>query len=88
MNRLTSLIVVVSLLAAGMPAQAQERPRAREAGLVVGIFPTGPLNAITDVEGVRVGHTTKIEGDDIRTGVTAIVPGSADERNRVRSWRP
>jgi D-aminopeptidase len=41
---------------------------------VVGIFPTGPLNAITDVDGVRVGHATRIEGDDIRTGVTAIIP--------------
>ena len=53
---------------------AQERPRAREAGLEVGIFQTGTYNAITDVDGVLVGHTTKIEGDDIRTGVTAIIP--------------
>jgi D-aminopeptidase len=50
------------------------RPRARDAGLVVGTFPTGALNAITDVAGVRVGHSTIIEGDDIRTGVTAIIP--------------
>jgi D-aminopeptidase len=55
-------------------ADANERPRARDIGLVVGIFPTGPLNAITDVDGVRVGHATRIEGDDIRTGVTAIIP--------------
>ncbi|MEX2495775.1 MAG: P1 family peptidase [Woeseia sp.] len=55
-------------------AGANDRPRARDIGLVVGIFPTGPLNAITDVEGVRVGHATRIEGDDIRTGVTAIIP--------------
>ena len=54
---------------------AQDRPRARDVGLVVGIFPTGELNAITDVEGVKVGHSTIIEGDDIRTGVTAIIPG-------------
>jgi D-aminopeptidase len=53
---------------------ANERPRARDIGLVVGIFPAGPLNAITDVAGVRVGHATRIEGDDIRTGVTAIIP--------------
>jgi D-aminopeptidase len=51
-----------------------ERPRARGIGLEVGIFPTGPLNAITDVEGVRVGHSTRIAGDAIRTGVTAIIP--------------
>ncbi len=56
-------------------AAAQERPRARDVGLVVGIFPTGELNAITDVDGVKVGHSTIIEGDDIRTGVTAIIPG-------------
>ena len=55
-------------------AQSDSRPRAREAGVVVGVFQPGELNAITDVEGVRVGHTTVIEGDDIRTGVTAIIP--------------
>ena len=43
-------------------------------GLKVGILPTGPLNAITDVPGVAVGHTTIIRGDNIRTGVTAILP--------------
>jgi D-aminopeptidase len=63
-------------LSAGM-ALAQDgepRPRAREAGLVVGVFEPGPLNAITDVTGVKVGHETVIRGNDIRTGVTAIVP--------------
>ena len=55
-------------------AQSDTRPRAREAGVVVGVFQPGKLNAITDVQGVRVGHTTLIEGDDIRTGVTAIIP--------------
>jgi D-aminopeptidase len=54
---------------------ANARPRAREAGLVIGTFPTGKLNAITDVAGVKVGHSTVILGDDIRTGVTAIIPG-------------
>ena len=53
---------------------AAERPRAREAGVVVGIFDTGALNAITDVKGVLVGHETLIEGANIRTGVTAIIP--------------
>lgn len=69
-------VIIASIFACLIPviAGAQERPRAREAGLIVGIFPTGPLNAITDVAGVRVGHTTVIEGDDIRTGVTAIIP--------------
>jgi D-aminopeptidase len=50
------------------------RPRAREAGVSVGVLPPGPLNAITDVAGVLVGHTTIIRGGDIRTGVTAILP--------------
>lgn len=53
---------------------AQERPRARDIGLQVGILPTGPLNAITDVGDVRVGHATVTEGDSVRTGVTAILP--------------
>jgi len=59
----------------GGAAGAEERPRARDIGLVVGIFPSGEKNAITDVDGVLVGHATKIGGNDIRTGVTAIIPG-------------
>jgi len=51
-----------------------KRPRARDIGLKIGILSTGPLNAITDVSGVRVGHKTIIQGDDVRTGVTAILP--------------
>jgi len=57
------------------PPQPQSpRPRARDLGIVVGILPPGKNNAITDVEGVRVGQTTLIKGDNIRTGVTAILP--------------
>ena len=55
-------------------SQEPDRPRARDLGIVVGIFEPGRHNAITDVEGVLVGHATVIEGDDIRTGVTAIRP--------------
>lgn len=51
-----------------------ERRRFRDLGFSCGILPTGPLNAITDVAGVLVGHVTLIEGDDIRTGATAILP--------------
>jgi D-aminopeptidase len=50
------------------------RKRARELGIAPGILPTGPLNAITDVHPVGVGHVTVIEDKDIRTGATAIVP--------------
>jgi D-aminopeptidase len=55
-------------------SQVNKRPRAREAGVKVGILPPGPLNAITDVSGVTVGHTTIIRGDNVRTGITAILP--------------
>ena len=51
-----------------------ERPRASQAGLVIGSLPAGPLNAITDVAGVRVGQTTVVDGETVRTGVTAILP--------------
>ena len=60
----------------------QPKPRARDLGVVVGLLPPGPNNAITDVKGVRVGHTTLIHGDGplrvgkgpVRTGVTVVVP--------------
>jgi len=57
-----------------MSADAQTRRHARALGMVPGVLPPGPLNAITDVAGVRVGHVTLVEGADVRTGVTAILP--------------
>jgi D-aminopeptidase len=54
--------------------QTAERARARELGITVGIFPPGEHNAITDVAGVRVGHTTVSDGVSVQTGVTAILP--------------
>lgn len=59
--------------AASLPAQQAKRT-ARELGIVVGVLPPGPLNAITDVTGVRVGQVTITSGDSINTGVTAILP--------------
>jgi len=53
---------------------AQERPRIRDLGVSPGVLSPGKWNAITDVAGVRVGHRTLVEGDSIRTGVTAILP--------------
>ena len=50
----------------------------RDLGVEPGVLPAGPLNAITDVAGVRVGHRTVVEGDNIRTGVTAILPHSGN----------
>jgi D-aminopeptidase len=61
-----------------MTMQNTERPRARDIGLTIGVLPPGPLNAITDVAGVAVGHATVIRGADVRTGVTAVLPHSGN----------
>jgi D-aminopeptidase len=71
MRKIALLLVLAAMTTA---ARAEHRPRAREAGISFGILPTGPLNAITDVGGVRVGQVTIVEGASIRTGVTAILP--------------
>ncbi|MGD8867804.1 MAG: P1 family peptidase [Gemmatimonadales bacterium] len=65
--------IIVSLTVTDTFAQT-DRPRARELGITPGIFQPGHYNAITDVTGVRVGHTTVWEGDSVRTGVTVILP--------------
>ena len=62
------------LLVSTAAMAAEPRPRARDLGITPGVFPAGPLDAITDVAGVRVGHSTLVEGDRVRTGVTAILP--------------
>src|SRR6266704_3304515 len=67
------LLGMVLMMSQGA-SQEKPRPRAREAGVIVGVLQPGPLNAITDVGGVAVGHTTLIRGDNVRTGVTAILP--------------
>jgi len=70
------LIASVCCLAAISPGfgQTENRPRSRDLGIEVGVLPPGPKNAITDVAGVKVGHKTLIRGDNVRTGVTAILP--------------
>lgn len=67
-------LMIVAMTASMLCAQTAPRPRARDIGIEVGILPPGPLNAITDVAGVKVGQTTIIRGENIRTGVTAILP--------------
>jgi D-aminopeptidase len=69
-----ALIMTAGLVINELTAHSQNRPRVREAGVKVGLLPTGPLNTITDVNGVLVGHTTIVRGDNILTGVTAILP--------------
>src|SRR5512144_546546 len=78
--KLKSLLIAVTLCLSclGVTMQKNERPRARDVGLVIGVIPTGHLNGITDVAGVRVGQTTIVRGDNIRTGVTAILPHSGN----------
>ena len=78
---LTICAAAAAFAAAALPSllPAQEaRVRARSLGVAPGIFAPGPVNAITDVEGVRVGHATVIAGDSVRTGVTAILPHSGN----------
>jgi D-aminopeptidase len=74
MAQRAGLALLVVLLAPPLAAQQAPRPRARDTGVVVGILPTGPLNAITDVAGVRVGQVTIAAGDSVNTGITAILP--------------
>src|ERR671916_3486609 len=74
----TLLGATVLVLSVAHPGNAQQTRRARDLGIVPGVLPPGPANAITDVEGVRVGQTTIIEGDSVRTGVTAILPHSGN----------
>ena len=70
------LCVLLMQLTNSIVAQEPEaqRARARELGILIGLYPTGKHNAITDVPGVKVGHVTLNDGDSIRTGVTAILP--------------
>ena len=79
---LTLCSLLVSCLTAHASDPQDSRMRARELGIVIGTYATGPLNAITDVAGVKVGHTTLISGDGplkpgvgpVRTGVTVVIP--------------
>lgn len=77
-TRIPLALAAILLITSPTAAQTQSRPRIRDVGITVGILPIGPLNAITDVEGVKVGQTTLVRGDTIRTGVTAILPHSGN----------
>jgi D-aminopeptidase len=65
---------LLACVAWSVGATPQDRPRSRDLGIAPGVGEPGAHNAITDVAGVRVGHTTVSEGDRVRTGVTAILP--------------
>jgi len=66
------------LLCGSAVLRSEERPRIREFGIGTGTLEPGPLNAITDIPGLKVGHVTLIQGDSVRTGVTAILPHSGN----------
>lgn len=70
------IIIALCLVKTSYSQNDSDRKRIRECGIKVGEMQTGPYNAITDVEGVLVGHKTLIKGDSVRTGVTAILPHS------------
>src|SRR5262249_7350040 len=72
--RKVSLALSAALATSVAVTMAQSRPRSRDLGIAPGVLAAGPLNAITDVDGVRVGHTTIVEGDRVRTGVTPSLP--------------
>jgi D-aminopeptidase len=69
-----AMVLLATAFAAAQSASPPARPRVSDLGLKVGVLPTGPLDAITDVAGVEVGQTTIVRGDNIRTGVTAVLP--------------
>ncbi|HKW34088.1 MAG TPA: P1 family peptidase [Candidatus Acidoferrum sp.] len=69
----TAFIALPSILSAQTPTQ-EHRPRARELGIHPGVYDPGPNNAITDVAGVQVGQVTLVSDENVRTGVTAILP--------------
>lgn len=75
-------VLITGCLFAAAAEPGQNRQRLRDLGIIIGQYPPGPLNAITDVEGVKVGHTTLMRGEGplkpgegpVRTGVTVVIP--------------
>src|SRR3989304_6718116 len=75
------LLCAIAVAVSTAEAQA-DKPRARDLGVPFEGTP-GPQNAITDVAGVEVGHTTLVSGDAVRTGVTVVLPAGTRGRNQV-----
>jgi D-aminopeptidase len=84
MKRWSLLLLFFAAASASSGIAAEQRPRARDVGVVIGTMSPGPHNAITDVAGVGIGHATLVEGTRLHTGVTAIVPHAGNMyRQRV-----
>src|SRR5262245_591984 len=77
--------LIMLFLIPSLPLAAQDRPRAPDLGIQVGVLPSGPLDAITDVAGVRVGQVTLARGDSVNTGITVVL---AHEGNLFRDKVP
>jgi D-aminopeptidase len=75
---LIALLPFLSIAANAQDKPSDTRPRASDLGLKIGVLPAGPLDAITDVAGVQAGHTTINRGNEIHTGVTAVLPHSGN----------
>ncbi|WP_165073740.1 DmpA family aminopeptidase [Paludisphaera rhizosphaerae] len=78
LRTLATACLAFGLTIGALAAEPPARPRLRDLGVSPGVFDPGPLNAITDVSGVKVGQVTLVEGDSVRTGVTAILPHGGD----------
>ncbi len=78
MIRTAIRLVSLALVFLSQAVVAEDRPRSRDLGIIVGTFEPGPLNAITDVAGVQVGQATVVRGDNVRTGVTLVFPHTGD----------
>jgi len=74
----SSFLLAILIVNAAVIMSSQSRPRSRDLGIAPGALETGQHNAITDVSGVRVGHSTVVSGDRVRTGVTAVLPHSGN----------
>src|SRR6185369_12141628 len=77
-RRIAALLVLLFATSAALAQTSNPRPRAKDLGLKIGVLPSGPNGAITDVPGVLVGQTTINRGQSIHTGVTAILPSSGN----------
>lgn len=88
MQNLNPLVAIsVALILSNSAFAENDKPRARDIGIEVGTIAPGKYNAITDVDGIRVGHHTVNIGDDVRTGITAIIPSDHDMyRYPVPAW--
>src|SRR5690606_10127600 len=71
---MTRIMSAVLLVLCPLLSWSQDQNTARAYAIEIGVMPPGPFNAITDVPGVKVEHTSRNEGDSVRTGVTAVLP--------------